>query len=344
MKWVIGVDIGGTKISIVLGSVKGKVIERHTIETKHNEYANIAVRDIVKTIETILGKRNINIDKIIGFGVGIPGPIGRKIGVIQKAPNLPGWSGINIKNILEKKFKRPVFCNNDANAACIAERIFGAGKDVRSFIYITISTGIGSGIIINDKILMGANNNAAEFGHIIVDLNGPLCNCGKKGCLEALSSGTAIANMARNIVSNGRQINCYKKEYAYKVYTTFVDKRFRLSKKASFVGFNNKNKKSIRSEDVAYAAKKGDRIARYILWRSGYYLGVGIASLMHIINPEKIALGGSVMKAGNLYFNAMYSALKDHTWNHVLKACTITKAQLGSNVADVGAISLVLFK
>ena len=289
-------------------------------------------------------KRSIPLNTIKGFGIGIAGPVGNKIGIIQNAPNLSGWNGINIKRILERKFNRPVICNNDANAACIAEKIFGSGRDINSFVYITVSTGIGSGIIIDNKLLMGANNNAAEFGHIVVDLNGPRCNCGKRGCLEALASGTSIANMARYIVSKNSKIESYKREYAYEDYRANVDKRFRLAKKTSFVGFHKKDNSDLRSEHIVKAAKKGDTMARYILWRSGYYLGVGISSLMHILNPEKIVLGGSVIRAGSLLLNPMHYAIKKHTWDEIDRSCKIEKTRLRTNVADVGTISLVVFK
>ena len=176
MKWVVGIDIGGTKISIVLGTRNGKIIDRDKLKTKHYEKVHENIHEIIDSIEKILLNNKLKIRDILGIGVGIPGPIGEHIGIIENAPNLPGWNGINIKKILEKKFNRPVFCNNDANAACIAEKLFGKGRNVNSFIYITISTGIGSGIIINDKIIMGSNNNAGEFGHIIVDFNGIDCS------------------------------------------------------------------------------------------------------------------------------------------------------------------------
>jgi len=134
--------------------------------------------------------------------VCVPGPIGEKEGVINNAPNLPGWNSINIKRIINDHFRIPVFCANDANASCVAEKIFGQGKKVSNLCYVTVSTGIGSGIIINNNLVTGINNYAGEIGHMPIDLNGPRCNCGKVGCLEALSSGTAIQAMAVSLVSN----------------------------------------------------------------------------------------------------------------------------------------------
>ncbi len=343
MKHIIGIDIGGTKISIVIGTNQGRIIDSYKIKTKHKKKVFESINEIIDTVKTIIEHNKIKRKDILGIGVGIPGPVGEKIGIIQDAPNLEGWNGINIKRILESKFKMPVFCNNDANSACIAEKLFGNGMKVKNLIYITISTGIGSGIIIDGKIVMGADNNAGEFGHITVEPNGPKCKCGKRGCLEALSSGTAIANAAYDLLKKPHIIKYYKNEYAYKRYLTISKGKFKLPLKSNLLQYSGKREKDIRAEDILKCAKKGDQLSRYIYWRAGYYFGVGVATLIQLINPQMICYGGSVVDAGSLYFRPMRLALKEHSWSKPLKSCRIVKAKLGKDVADVGSISLVLF-
>ncbi|MBU1862996.1 MAG: ROK family protein [Candidatus Omnitrophica bacterium] len=338
MNVIVGVDIGGTKISVILGTVTGKIIEKCVIKTQRKGGAAACIAEIIAIIKALLLKRSVKKSDLLGIGVNIPGPFGEEEGVILNAPNLKGWQGINIKKILTRHFRCRVICNNDANTAALAEKMFGCGKKVRSLVYVTISTGIGSGIIIDNKLLMGANNNAGELGHTVVDLNGPRCNCGKKGCLEAIASGTAIETIARNVMNRSKRIDEYKNEFAYKKYCT-THTHFILSPKGSILQ-NIQGK--ITAFAIEKAAKKGDSLAKYIYWRAGYYFGVGLANVIQLINPEMIAFGGGVVNAGSLYFNAMNSALKDHAWPQPLKCCKIVKASLGSRVADVGAISLVI--
>lgn len=336
MKKAIGIDIGGTKISIVLGDESGNLIEKKILKTKLNEQTSEGVEEIKACVRCLLENNNLSQSELSGIGVGIPGPVGEIDGLIDNAPNIPGWNGLNIKEILESEFKCPVVCNNDANAAALGEYMYGSGKTSSTFVYVTISTGVGSGIVVNDRLLMGANNNAGELGHVLTDFNGPLCNCGKRGCLERLASGTAIGQMANDLVGNDEDvIDSYKNEFAYSRYS-FEDKDFCLP-----LGSTLKDIESITAPDVVHHASQGDLLSKYILFRSGYYCGVGLSGLIQILNPDVIALGGSVTKAGDIYFDAMNTALGEHAWPSPLKKCCICKAQLKEDVADYGTIALV---
>ena len=186
---IIGIDLGGTKISGVLCSPSGKVLMDVNIPTEAKKGKNQVIKNIKKAIYTLKESHKV---KIRAIGIGAPGPILYEKGIVVEAPNLPGWKRVNLKNILKKEFKVPIFVDNDANCAALAEAWFGAGKNVRHFLYITVSTGIGGGIIIDKKLYRGASGSAGEFGHMTIDLNGPKCGCGKYGHLEALASGTAL--------------------------------------------------------------------------------------------------------------------------------------------------------
>lgn len=186
---IIGIDLGGSKIAGVLATPSGKVLMDVHIPTEAKKGKKQVIQNIKKAIRMLIRSHKV---KIKAIGIGAPGPILYEKGVVIEAPNLPGWKKVHLKEILEKEFKVPVFVDNDANCAALAESWFGAGKFVKHFIYMTISTGIGGGIIINKKLYRGAIGSAGEFGHMTIHINGPKCGCGKYGHLEALASGSAL--------------------------------------------------------------------------------------------------------------------------------------------------------
>ena len=186
---LIGVDLGGTKIAAALAKTDGKIVTDLTIPTEAQKGKKHVLENLKKAIFTLARGNHAKIDCI---GIGVPGPILYDKGIVIQPPNLPGWNRVNLKKLIEKEFKVPVHIDNDANCAALAEARFGAGKHARHFIYITISTGIGGGIIIDRKLYRGMIGAAGEFGHMIIDSKGYTCGCGNVGCLEALGSGTAI--------------------------------------------------------------------------------------------------------------------------------------------------------
>jgi glucokinase len=185
----IGIDLGGTKIAGVLATPSGKVLMDVNIPTEAHKGKKAVFNNIHKAIHMLKESKKVKINAI---GIGAPGPIDYEKGIVVEAPNLPGWKRVHLKSIFEKKYKIPVFVDNDANCATLAEAWFGAGKNVKNFLYMTVSTGIGGGIVINKKLYRGANGSAGEFGHMVIDMNGAKCGCGNNGCLEALASGTSI--------------------------------------------------------------------------------------------------------------------------------------------------------
>ncbi len=189
MPMIIGVDLGGTKIAAALAYCSGKVVTDLTLPTEAAKGKKQVIANLKKAIYTLAQG---NKAKISCIGVGVPGPILYDKGIVIEPPNLPGWKRVNLKKMLEAEFKVPVHIDNDANCAALAEARFGAGKKARHFIYMTISTGIGGGIIIDRKLYRGMIGAAGEFGHMIIDSKGYTCGCGNVGCLEALGSGTAI--------------------------------------------------------------------------------------------------------------------------------------------------------
>ena len=314
MKLVLGIDIGGTKIALVLTDTKGRVLRTDEFLIFHNKASRATIQELIKRI-LILTKGN----KLIGIGVGTPGPVNPKSGKIPWSPNLPGWQGLPICRILHQKFHVPVFIENDANLAAVCEKRLGFGKGKKDLVYITVSTGIGGGLIFNGNLYSGHSYSGGEFGHMTVVPGGRRCHCGKHGCLEAYASGTAIAKEARTqIPSNPKSLLAKLK----------------------------KENRIITSKRVKEAAHRGDRLAIKILEEAGRYLGVGIGNLLNLLNPEVIILGGGVLKGSGkgikIFWRSMIQSAKKESWREPFRNSSIVRTKFQDSVGALGAVSLVL--
>ena len=311
MRYALGVDIGGTKVSVTLGNSSGKTLDKKLLLTRTGKESLRAIEEIVSTLKFLKAGCK---KSILGIGVGIPGPMNPHKGLIEKSPHLQGWQGFPLKRFLESKLRLPVFMGNDANAAALGEKFFGTGKAIKNFVYLTISTGIGGGVVLEGRLLLGASFGAGEVGHTIVVPGGFRCGCGHRGCLEAYASGTAIA-----------QFVCEELL------------RVKSSKILKLAG----SRKKVTAEIVAEAAESGDRLALETYRRAGYYLGVGLANLINVLNPQMLILGGSVMKSSELLWPSMSDSVRKHAWPSSSKVCRIVKTKLGDEVGDLGALALV---
>lgn len=204
MRYALGVDIGGTKTSLTLGNSSGKIVAKETLPTLTGAKARRGIKQIAEGLAR-LGGRVGPAGKILGVGVGVPGPMNPHTGIVERSPHLKGWQGFPLKSFLKKRLRLPIYLTNDANAAAVGEKIFGAGREVENFVYLTISTGIGGGIVLGGELLTGATFGAGEVGHTIIVPRGDRCGCGQRGCLEAYASGTAIAHFFREEMKRGRR-------------------------------------------------------------------------------------------------------------------------------------------
>ncbi len=315
-KYICGIDIGGTKIAVSLGSTKGKVLSRTIFSSLGGKKVRESISQIDLAISELLSEYKLTKRDLLGVGVAVPGAIDPITQILVKSPNLPSWEGVPLKKALTQKIKLPVSVENDANAAALGELFFGAGKHSKDFIYITVSTGIGSGIVVNGVLVRGAKGTAGEVGHMTMVKNGNLCGCGKKGCLEAYSSGTAIASYVKNKLKNG-----------------FKSKFFKNIKLNNITGIL-----------VAKAAKENDRLAIESRVLAADYLGIALANLINLLNPEKIILGGGVMEQSHHFWQPMMSAARREAWPIAFKSCQIVCSELGKYVTDLGAMALVMEK
>lgn len=314
MKKIFAIDIGGTKISIALVQENGKVIEQIVFPNQKGKDAMLSVNQIKIRIQDWIKTAKIKKGDLLGIAAVFPGPVDTKKGIVPWSPNMQGWEGIPLGAILRKAFKTRVVMDNDANAAVLGEKYFGAGKKVAHLIYMTVSTGIGGGLIVNDQLVRGENYCGGEVGHMIIVPNGRVCGCGQKGCLEAYASGTAIAKVAMSLA---------------KKYPSWAKKLRAESGK-------------ITAKDIKLAALKGDKRSIQVLQEAGFYLGIGLANLTNILNPGLIILGGGVISKQNAMWLAMKKSWKQHSWTHSQDCCQIIPTDLGASVGNLGAAALVL--
>ncbi len=306
---VVAVDLGGTHIRSALINEKGEILARTERETLAQEgpepvigRIEACIRDVARGTEPI--------------SIAAPGPLNPWKGIIHQAPNLPGWRDVPLADILHRTFKVPVYLNNDANLAALGEHRFGAGQGINDLIYLTISTGIGGGIISQGELLLGTKGLAAEIGHMILEPEGPPCGCGGRGHLESLASGTAIARRAVEEMEKGAETSI----------TRLVEGE--LSK--------------VTAKVVAQAGQEGDPLANSIFKEAGFYIGLGIANLLHILNPQLVILGGGVSKAGDLLFDPVRATVKARTMLSYQEGLQIVPTALGGDVGLLGAAAFVL--
>ena len=303
---LIAVDIGGTTMRAASYPDNGT---HPLIQKKTNTHSadEVVFDRLVSLIRSVWPSG----EKVTGISVATPGPLDPKTGFIFNAPNIHGWKDFPLGEKLRDVFPIPSFVGNDANLAAVGEWKFGAGKGHRDLIYMTISTGIGGGIICNNQLLEGYLGLAAELGHIVVIPNGPDCPCGRTGHLEAVSSGPAIALYVKQELASG--------------------------KVSSLQGIEN-----LTAVEIARAAKDGDNLAIQAFDRAGFYLGLALADFVHIFNPSIIILGGGVSQSGPLLFEPAKKKLQEEIMDPIyLKDLKIVPAMLGDDAGLLGAFAYV---
>lgn len=315
-KHVVGIDIGGTKLAAVVADDSGKIlskVRRPTFADKGPEYA---IQLLFEMVYETIAQANLRQEAISAIGVSCGGPLDTKTGIVYSPPNLPGWDAFPLKARLESEFQILITIENDANASALAEYRFGGGRGYNAVLYMTMSTGIGGGIVINGEIYHGANDSAGEVGHQILLPNGPLCGCGKRGCLEAICSGPAIARRAKEAIQKQSDT----------AILTLADGHI----------------ETVKSEHVLAAARQGDALALELIDETAYYMGWGIANLVNILNPDIVLLGTIAIAAGDLLLQPIRKTVSDLAMARPAEAVKIMPAQLGESLGDLAAIALVV--
>lgn len=311
-KYFLGIDLGGTKIKGVICGYDGKILSEYTLPTNVNEGEKAVAGRIMLAIDKVIEKWEGSIDEIKAIGVGSPGPLNAEKGIITNPVNIP-LKNFNVVKAISEKYSIPAYLDNDANVAAIGEYMFGAGKGTQNMVYVTVSTGIGGGAIINGRIYRGHTNNSLEVGHTTIDPDGPKCNCGNYGCLEAMASGTAISRRAKEAIENGcnTSLSNYKNPTAKEVF------------------------------DEAY---KGDEVSVKILDKCLNYLGIGIANVITNFDPELVIIGGGVSKGGQIVFDKVKEVVNKRCMSVYKESCCIVPAALSTDAGAVGAAALAIME
>ena len=309
MKYVFGVDIGGTTVKLGFFDTEGNILEKWEIPTRKDLGGKYILPDIAESITDKLMEKGIKKEEVVGVGVGVPGPVDAD-GVVFKAVNL-GWDIFSVSNTLGDLINLPVKAGNDANVAALGEMWKGGGKGHDDLVAVTLGTGVGGGIIVQGKLLAGATGAGGEIGHIHVEDNETdRCGCGKQGCLEQYGSATGIVRIANRVLAATDEASVLRDG-------------------------------EISAKSVCDAAKAKDAVAIKIMEQFGEYLGRGLAAIACVVNPEVFVIGGGVSKAGEMLFDYIRPNYEKYVF-HGSKNTKFALATLGNDAGIVGAARLVL--
>ncbi|MBI2958426.1 MAG: ROK family protein [Chloroflexi bacterium] len=306
---ILSVDIGGTKVLAALVSPQGEVIDRVIERTASLDGFDAVVEQLSK-LARLLAERHRGHAAPDAIALAVAGAIDVTRGVVTTSPNLPEWKEVPLRGIVSSRLGLPAYLINDASAAALGEHRHGAGVGTNHMVFMTVSTGIGGGIVIDGKLYQGASGAAGEIGHMVIEVGGPLCGCGNSGCLEALASGTAIARDASERIALG----------------TF-----------SSIPKFTRDGATITAEAVAMAAKQGDPLANEVISRAAQYLGAGLANVVNIFNPEMVVVGGGVAQMGEMLLGPARVVVQEKAFALSARAAKIVRARLGGDAGIVGA-------
>lgn len=303
---VLVVDLGGTQVRVAISRGTADLAGRVTARTENVAGPEPVVHQIKGLMKRSLAEADLDREALSGAVVATPGPVTAATGIVYSPPNMAGWGTVPLQAMLEEALGLPVRLINDANAAALGEFSFGAGRGSSTLVYITISTGIGGGVIVDGRLLEGASGTAGEIGHMTIDRTGPVCPCGNVGCLEAIASGTSIARRFNAALTAGERSARHGPEPA-------------------------------RAEDVARLAREGDQLAAAVMREAAEAVGIGVINAVHLFNPDTVVLGGGVTQVGDLLFAPVRELLRQRAMRLPAESVRVIPAGLGDNVGLVGA-------
>ncbi len=308
----VAIDLGGTRFRVAVATSDGTIEWRTSRFTRTDRGLQAVLDRMYEAIDEALATVEDR-ESVKGIGIAAPGPLDPWTGVIYNPPNMPGWDRVPLKQLFEDRYGIPVQVANDANLAAVGEHRYGAGRGFQHVVYVTVSTGIGGGVIVNDQLLLGARGFAGEVGHMTIDMHGERCACGNVGCLEWLASGTSIGRRARQMIASG------------------VDTALR-----------DLSAEDITAQRVTEMANRGDEASAQLLKAAGVALGVGVVNLAHLFNPQRVILGGGVsLNAGPIWWDAIRDTVRSRTVGSCQRGLEIVPAGLGDDAGLLGGIAIV---
>lgn len=313
--YYIGVDIGGMSIKIGVVNEKGKIKISRSIPTEMEKGFEAMIRHMAETISDMCADINLDVNTIGGIGIGIPGIADSKKGVVAVAINI-GWRNVNIVKELSKYFDLPISISNDANCAALGEQRFGSGTDFESIVFITLGTGVGSGIIYENKLIEGVGGAGAESGHMVIQMDGEPCNCGRSGCWESYASATALIKQTKRAMESDPDTIMHE---LYRKYG-------KVSGRTAFL-----------------AAASGDVTAQKVVDNYIKYIATGLISMGNILHPEAFIIGGGISHEGENLIRPLQRYLDNYCYTSGLNPpIKVVSATLGNDAGIIGAAALVM--
>ena len=315
-RYAVGIDIGGTKIAAGVVDDQAQILSRFETRQHSGQPPEVVVEAVQRAFQEVIVGVGLEKGALLGVGVGFAGHTDGRAGVVLTSSNLLSWDRMPLRDVLCERLGMMVRLDNDCNAAALAEYRYGAGRGSRDMVYVVFSTGMGAGIIIDGHLYRGHTGTAGEVGHTVVDVDGRICSCGKRGCLMSWACGMALTQLAGERIRGGED--------------TLLQKMARG------------DLASINGEMVADAARHGDRMALELIQLTGKYLGVGLSTIVQVLNPEVIVIGGGLTRIGPLLMDACLPALQENVHPVLANSARIVPSHFGEDVGIVGAATLVL--
>lgn len=313
--FVVAVDIGGTKVLVCLVDRRDEIVGERQFSTESRRGPEAIVQDIVNVSTDMLKEMGVPLSQVCGLGIASAGPSNPATGVVFNSPNLSGWHNVPLAQWIEERLGIPACLGNDATLAALGEHRYGAGAGVGNMIYVTVSTGIGGGIITEGRLYTGGLGAAGEIGHTILEVDGPMCSCGKRGCLESFSAGWALAQTAQDRIARGQP--------------------------SLALELAEGNLENITAQTLFEAAERGDELSASILREGARYLGVAFLNLAVLFDPEMIVVGGGLSLRWDEYVGHAVEFVRRATYPRPLRELPIVPAKLGDRAGIKGAVALV---
>lgn len=307
-----GIDIGGTNIKFGLFDSEGKVLikeQRPTMAEKGPMPLMHLITNIAERLLYFAAEENYTVNWV---GVGSPGAVDFKTGkVIGPSPNIVGWMGMEIGPIMSERLNMPVFVDNDVNSMALAESRFGSAMGARSVVCVTVGTGVGGGVIIDGRVVRGSSSSAGELGHMTIDIDGPECACGNFGCIESFCSSGAMTGRIKARLSKGLT----------PIFSELLEG----------------SPDNLTVKKIFAAARKGDEIANEVVNETGTYLGIGLAGIVNLLNPEVVVIGGGITDGGAGFVDAVTKEIRKRAFSSAVEKLRVTRAALGNDAGFIGA-------
>ncbi|HHV80642.1 MAG TPA: ROK family glucokinase [bacterium] len=316
-KKIVGVDLGGTTFTVGIMDFNGNILSSVDTDTPVENGPSAVMGKILDNIDLAINEAKLSREDILGVGLGAPGILDVERGINIFSPNLK-WHNVDMVTPIKDYLNVPVFIENDVRVAALGERRFGAGKGRKYMIFIALGTGIGSGIIINGELFRGSIGGGGEIGHMVIDSNGPKCNCGNYGCFESLAAGPSMVARAEKAIKSGLET-----------------KVFELAER---------NIGNITPAIIYQAAKLGDKVALDVFRETSFYLGLGLVTLTTVFNPECIIIGGGIAKSWDILMPPAIQMVKTRSFPGSRDVVEIIPSQLGDSAGMIGACVLAIEK